>query len=74
MSAKEKTAKELTGHEAFRDLKEAYPEAKQVNAELWELLIAAMGSDHADMWDKKERTNKMFVVELLGALMDTIYK
>lgn len=53
---------------------EAYPKAKQVKAELWELLIAAMGSDHADIWDKKERANKMFVVELLGALMDAIYK
>lgn len=74
MSAKDKTAKELTRNEAIRDLKEAYPKARQVKAELWELLIAAMGSDHADMWDKKERANKMFVVELLGALMDTIYK
>lgn len=74
MSAKDRTTKEFTGSEAFWNLKEAYPKAKQVKAELWELLIAAMGSDHADMWDKKERANKMFVVELLGALMDTIYK
>ena len=74
MSVKNKTAKELTGNKALRDLQEIYPKAKQVKAELWELLIAAMGSDHADMWDKKERANKMFVVELLGALMDKIYK
>lgn len=74
MSAKDRTAKGFTGNEALQNLKEAYPKARQIKAELWELLIAAMGSDHADMWDKKERANKMFVVELLGALMDTIYK
>lgn len=35
------------------DFLETYPSAQLVKQNLWELLIAAMGSEHADMWDGK---------------------
>lgn len=69
MSTNCKSRKVSGANEAFQALMDAYPKAKHVKAELWELLIAAMGSDHADMWNKKERAKKMFLVELLNALI-----
>lgn len=74
MNGKYKTDQIQTANESFLALKESYPKAKDFKSELWELLIAAMGSDHADMWDKNERAKKMFLIELLGTLVGKLYK
>ncbi|WP_123847679.1 hypothetical protein [Chitinophaga lutea] len=52
----------------------AFPSPEQVNKLSWELLIAAMGSEHADMWSKEERANMMLFVELAQQALHEIYE
>lgn len=56
------------------DFLETYPNAQMVKQNLWELLIAAMGSEHADMWDGKARAEKLFFYEQMGDFIEKIYK
>jgi hypothetical protein len=56
------------------DFLETYPNAQAVKQNLWELLIAAMGSEHADMWDGKARAEKLFFYEQMGDFIEKIYK
>ena len=56
------------------DFIEDYPSQQAVEKELWELLIAAMGSEHADMWDRKTRANKLFFHEQLSAFIGEVYR
>ncbi|MBO9150760.1 hypothetical protein ACFOTA_00955 [Chitinophaga sp. GCM10012297] len=74
MSAKIKQKQKPMKSEVVRDFVDTYPSAQKVKSELWELLIAAMGSEHADMWDRKQRADKLLMIELLGALVDRFYE
>lgn len=56
------------------DFLETYPNAQTVKQNLWELLIAAMGSGHADMWDGKARAEKLFFYEQMGDFIEKVYK
>jgi hypothetical protein len=56
------------------DFLETYPNAQVVKQNLWELLIAAMGSEHADMWDGKARAEKLFFYEQMGDFIEKVYK
>lgn len=42
---------------------QSYPHPQHVKAQLWELLVAAMGSEHADMWSARERADQLFFHE-----------
>ncbi|MCK7555805.1 hypothetical protein MKQ70_12565 [Chitinophaga sedimenti] len=42
------------------DFFECYPAPQHAKHKLWELLIAAMGSQHADMWDGDQRADMLF--------------
>lgn len=55
------------------DFLETYPNAQLVKQKLWELLIAAMGSEHADMWDGKARAGKLFFYEQMGDFIEEVY-
>lgn len=56
------------------DFLEDYPSPEAVQKEFWEILIAAMGSEHADMWDGKQRANKLFFYEQLGEFLGEVYR
>lgn len=64
---------QLTENPLILDFLETYPSAKEVKQNLWELLITAMGSDHADMWDGKNRAEKLFFYEKIGSFIEQIY-
>lgn len=65
--------KHLAENPLITDFLETYPSAKEVKQDLWELLIAAMGSNHADMWDGKNRAGKLFFYEQMGNFLEQIY-
>ena len=62
------------GNPILSDFLEDYPSLEAVQKELWELLIAAMGSEHSDMWDRKQRANKLFFYEQLGEFLGEVYR
>lgn len=59
--------------EAVADFLECYPFAQTAKDKLWELLLAAMGSKHADMWDAHTRATMLFFFEQCCGVFDTIY-
>ncbi|WP_343701629.1 hypothetical protein [Chitinophaga sp.] len=65
---------ELDKRQIIQDFLEEYPSKEAVQKELWELLIAAMGSHHADMWDSSDRARKLFFYEQLGDFIGEVYK
>jgi hypothetical protein len=59
--------------EAIIDFFECYPAPKSAQGKLWELLVAAMGSKHADMWDGDTRADMLFFVERCGEFFEAVY-
>ena len=57
----------------LKEFLETYPNVQLVKQNLWELLIAAMGSEHADMWDGKARAEKLFFYEQMGDFIEKVY-
>jgi hypothetical protein len=55
------------------DFLETYPNVQVIKQMLWELLIAAMGSEHANMWDGKARAEKLFFYEQMVDFIEKIY-
>ena len=60
--------------EAIIDFFECYPIPKTAKGKLWELLVAAMGSKHADIWDADARADMLFFVERCGEFFDAVYE
>lgn len=60
--------------EAITDFFEYYPASESAKSKLWELLIAAMGSKHADMWDGEARADMLFFIERCGDLIEAVYE
>lgn len=58
---------------AVQELLSSYASSDEANLRTWELLLAAMGSSHADVWSKEERAGMMFHVELLQNLVKAVY-
>ncbi|MGX5817174.1 hypothetical protein ACWKWU_03210 [Chitinophaga lutea] len=59
--------------EGISDFLEAYPTPKDVYSQTWELILAAMGSDHADTWSKEERAAKLHYLELMDNFVTEVY-
>ncbi|WP_119080866.1 hypothetical protein [Chitinophaga alhagiae] len=59
---------------AVQELLSSYASPDEANLRSWELLLAAMGSSHADVWSKEERAGMMFHVELLQNLVKEVYR
>ncbi|WP_343703746.1 hypothetical protein [Chitinophaga sp.] len=57
----------------IENLKDTYPSVEEAQKPLWELLVAAMGSQHADMWNGMDRANLLLYYELLSDLISNIY-
>lgn len=51
----------------------SYPAPQEARKILWELLLAAMGSAHADMWTSEVRANMLFFTEQCGDVLDEMY-
>ena len=62
-----------TDSSAIADFLESYPTPQQARKILWELLIAAMGSRHADMWTQEVRANMVFFTEQCGELIEAMH-
>jgi hypothetical protein len=58
----------------FADFIECYSVPQHAKHKLWELLIAAMGSKHADMWDGEQRADMLFFVEQCNNVFDAVYE
>lgn len=58
---------------AIADFLDSYPCSEDVKHRLWELLIAAMGSEHSDMWNRKARADMLFFYEQICNFMDAFY-
>jgi len=63
----------LKDNAVLKEFLETYPNVQLVKQNLWELLIAAMGSEHADMWDGKARAEKLFFYEQMGDFIEKVY-
>lgn len=63
-----------TSAEAIIDFFECYPAPQSAKGKLWELLVAAMGSQHADMWDGESRADMLFFIERCGELFEAVYE
>jgi len=71
---KPQTSREVPASEsAIQDFLESYPSPQQARKVLWELLIAAMGSQHADMWTQEVRANMVFFTEQCGELIEAMH-
>lgn len=60
--------------QAIQDFVSTYESPTAANNIAWELLLAAMGSDHADMWSKKDRANMMLYIELLQQMIKEVFR
>lgn len=65
---------QLIDKPAIIDFMENYRTANDVHQVVWEILLAAMGSEHADMWSKEERAEKMFFLEVLTNFVKEVYE
>lgn len=64
---------QLAGSTAIIDFLELHPDVKDVKRILWEWLIAAMGSKHADMWIGEQRAEMLFFYEQIGSFVEQVY-
>lgn len=60
--------------EAITDFFDCYPAPQSAKSKLWELLVAAMGSKHADMWDGETRADMLFFIERCGEFFEAVYE
>lgn len=67
------TTSDIFTSPSVQDFFESYPNPDMAKQALWELLIAAVGSQHADLWDGETRAKMLFFYEQCGDLFDTLY-
>lgn len=59
--------------EAIDDFFECYESPARVKELLWELLVAAMGSDLSDNWSRAERVEMLSFYMRMGNLVESAF-
>ncbi|RPD39457.1 hypothetical protein [Chitinophaga barathri] len=60
------SAVDITASSCIQDFFESYPDPDAAKKVLWELLVAATGSQHADIWNGETRAKMLFFYEQCG--------
>jgi len=60
-------------HEVLNTLFQSHS-LHECDAQLWDLLAAALSSDDSDNWDKKDRGNVIFFCKNLAMLINTVFR